>query len=102
MAPVLLQVDFPYTGPFGDGMTEGMRGLAESVAQEPGFLWKVWTESEERQEAGGIYLFADRASADAYIQMHTERLKGFGVPTVNAKVFEVKEALSAIDKAPLK
>lgn len=63
---------------------------------------QVWTESEERQEAGGIYLFADRASADAYIQMHTERLKGFGVPTVNAKVFEVKEALSAIDKAPLK
>lgn len=41
MAPVLLQVDFPYTGPFGDGMTEGMRGLAESVAQEPGFLWKA-------------------------------------------------------------
>jgi hypothetical protein len=31
-------------------------------------------------EAGGIYLFADRASAEAYLAMHTARLKGFGIP----------------------
>ena len=29
---VLLQVDFPFTGPWGDEMTAAMRGLAESIA----------------------------------------------------------------------
>lgn len=39
--PVLLQVDFPFEGPWGDAMAEGMKGLAESIAQEPGLIWKV-------------------------------------------------------------
>ena len=39
--PVLLQVDFAFAGPWGDAMTEACRGLAESIAQEPGFIWKV-------------------------------------------------------------
>ena len=48
----LLQIDFPYPGPWGDEMTAAMRGLAQSIAQEPGLLWKIWTENAERQEAG--------------------------------------------------
>ena len=82
-------------------MAEGMRELAESIAKEPGFIWKIWTENEASQEAGGIYLFQDRASAEAYVTMHTARLKGFGIPEVHAKIFDVNEKLSAIDKAPL-
>ncbi len=39
--PALLQVDFPFEGPFGDAMAEGMKGLAESIAAEPGLIWKV-------------------------------------------------------------
>ena len=99
--PYLLQVDFPYQGPWGDEMTTAMTDLARSIAQEPGLLWKVWTENPETNEAGGIYLFSDRPSAEAYLAMHTQRLMHFGVPTVNAKVFAVNEALSRIDKAPL-
>lgn len=98
---VLLQVDFPYSGPWGEDMAQAMRGLAESIAQEPGLLWKIWTENRDTSEAGGIYLFADRASAEAYLQMHRARLLGFGVPQVNAKLFDVNPALSAIDRAPL-
>lgn len=98
---ILLQVDFPYQGPWGEAMSEAMKELAESIAREPGLLWKIWTESRERSEAGGIYLFADRASAEAYLAMHTQRLKSFGVPHVNGKLFEINDALSAIDRAPL-
>ena len=78
-----------------------MRGLAESIAQEPGLIWKIWTENPLTREAGGIYLFADRASAEAYLAMHTARLKSFGITPVNGKIFAVNEALSAIDRAPL-
>jgi hypothetical protein len=33
--------------------------------------------------------------------MHTARLKGFGIPHVNGKIFDVNPTLSAIDRAPL-
>ncbi len=52
----LLQLHFAFNGPFGDAMAEQLKPLAESINQEPGFLWKVWTESEKNHEAGGIYL----------------------------------------------
>lgn len=99
--PVLLQVDFPYQGPWGDEMSVAMRELAQSIAEEPGFIWKVWTENPTAGEAGGIYLFQDMPSAQAYLSMHTARLKSFGVPQVNAKIFAVNETLSRIDHAPL-
>lgn len=97
----LLQVDFPYQGPWGDEMATAMRGLAESIANEPGLIWKIWTENQATGEAGGIYLFKDLPSAEAYLAMHTQRLMGFGVPSVNSKIFEVNEALSLIDRALL-
>ncbi|MFB1487696.1 MAG: YdhR family protein [Thiocapsa sp. C4-3m] len=68
----------------------GARPALEDLDREP-----------ETSEAGGIYLFADRPSAEAYLAMHTERLVGFGVPHVNAKLFEVNRELSAIDRAPI-
>ena len=61
----LLQLDFPYDGPFGDEMASAMAELAESIAREPGFLWKIWTENPDSCEAGGIYLFEDESSARA-------------------------------------
>lgn len=51
--PKLLQLHFAFTGPFGAEMAEQLRGLAESINQEPGFIWKVWTESEQNKEAEG-------------------------------------------------
>lgn len=97
----LLQVDFPYQGPWGDEMTSALRGLAESIANEPGLIWKIWTENRAASEAGGIYLFKDAPSAEAYLAMHTARLMGFGVSRVNGKIFKVNHALSLIDRAPL-
>lgn len=99
--PYLLQVDFPYQGPWGDEMTAALRGLAESIADEPGLIWKIWTENQQTGMAGGIYLFQDLPSAEAYLSMHTKRLTGFGIPEVNGRVFRVNEALSRIDRAPL-
>lgn len=99
--PYLLQVDFPYSGPWGEEMTHAMTGLAQSIAQEPGLIWKFWTENQASNEAGGVYLFRDLPSAETYLVMHTQRLKGFGVPQVNGKIFAVNEALSRLDRAPV-
>ena len=98
----LLQIDFTYQGPFGDEMAAVLKELAHSIAAEPGFLWKIWTESEQEQRAGGIYLFEDEQSARAYLKKHTERLKSFGVDKVNAKIFDVSKELTEITKGPVK
>jgi len=97
----ILQVDFPYSGPWGDEMTQAMEGLAISIASEPGLIWKIWTANEAKNEAGGIYLFSDQASAKNYLEMHSARLKGFGISPINSKIFAVNEALSLLDRAPL-
>lgn len=101
MTPVLLQVDFPFNGPWGAEMSAALRGLAESIAAEPGLVWKVWTEDAAAGVAGGAYLFADRANAERYLAMHRARLAGFGVAEVRARIFDVNAELSAIDRAPL-
>jgi hypothetical protein len=98
---VLLQIDFPYNGPFGSEMAEAFSGLAESIAQEPGLIWKIWTENRQTNEAGGIYLFEDEKSAKAYLTMHTARLESFGVEGIRSKIFDSNTELSKITKAPL-
>lgn len=97
----ILQVDFPYTGPWGDEITAAMNDLAHSIAEEAGLIWKIWTENKDANEAGGIYLFDNIADAERYLAMHSARLQSFGIPHVNGKIFVVNEALSKIDQAPL-
>ena len=99
--PLLLQIDFPYSGPWGQAMSQTLQPLAESIASEPGLIWKIWTENPETGEAGGIYLFSDRASAETYLAMHSQRLQALGITGINAKLFEINQALSQIDRAPL-
>ncbi|MCV5978378.1 YdhR family protein, partial [Escherichia coli] len=50
----LLQVDFEYLGPMGVEMSEALKELAVSINEEPGLIWKIWTESESEKLGGGI------------------------------------------------
>lgn len=92
----ILQFDFKYSGPWGAAMTIALEELAHSIAEEPGLIWKIWTENKEEGEAGGIYLFADRESARVYQIKQTARLKEWGVTESNIKIFDVNTPLSAI------
>lgn len=97
--PVLVQYNFPYTGPFGAQMSEAYRELAESIAKEPGLLWKLWLENPATQQSGGIYLFQDRGSAEAYVAKHTARLEQFGLKDVYVRTSEVNVELSQLTNA---
>lgn len=97
----LLQIDFPYSGPFGDEFFMAMKELAENIATEPGLISKIWTENEETKEAGGIYVFDNLKDAHRYLEKHTERLHSFGFADIKAKVFKINEELSAICHAKL-
>lgn len=98
----VLQVDFKMDGPFGDEMAEAFSDLARSINEEDGFIWKIWTESPETNESGGIYLFETKEAAEKYIEMHSKRLGGFGITDINAKIFAVNSKLTEINKGPIK
>lgn len=97
--PTLLQIDFPDSGPRGAEMAQAYAELAEVIAQTPGLRWKIWTENEDR--AGGIYLFDDLASAQAYLEVHSARLASFGYTDLRPLFFDVNEQLSAVTRGPL-
>ncbi|WP_076411504.1 monooxygenase [Shewanella sp. UCD-KL12] len=97
----LLQVDFNFTGPYGDEMAEQMLELAKSINEEPGMIWKIWTENEALQLGGGIYLFEDESSAQDYLKMHSARLKKMGIENIKGTVFDINTALSIVNQAPL-
>jgi hypothetical protein len=99
--PTLLQIDFPLDGPWGEEMAAAFAPLAETIAATPGLRWKIWTENAEAGEGGGVYLFDDEPSARAYLEEHTARLRSFGIEEVRAKLFDVNEALTVIDRGPL-
>ena len=99
--PTLVQFDFPPDGPWGEEMAAAFRDLAETIAQTPGLRWKIWTENEREGTGGGIYLFDDEASARAYVEEHSKRLEGFGVTGIRARVFDVNEPLTAVNRGPL-
>lgn len=98
---ILLQFDFPMTGPWGPEMAEAFSGLAADIAAEPGLRWKIWTEAPDEGRAGGIYLFETRAAAEAYRDRHAARLRAFGIEGIRALLFEVNRPLSQTTRAPL-
>ncbi|WP_242143348.1 MULTISPECIES: monooxygenase [unclassified Bacillus cereus group] len=97
----ILQVDFKMQGPFGNEMAEAFSDLAKSINEEKGFIWKIWTENPETNEAGGIYMFETKETAKQYLDMHTKRLADFGIADVNGKIFEINEPLTQINHGPL-
>ncbi|KFC04959.1 YdhR family protein [Trabulsiella guamensis ATCC 49490] len=101
MSRKLLQIHFSFNGPFGEEMSRQLVDLARSINEEPGFIWKIWTENEKNHEAGGIYLFESEETALAYVKKHAARLKTFGVEEVIFKLFDVNATLTGINHGTL-
>jgi Putative mono-oxygenase ydhR len=97
MALMILQVDFVDDRAWGlSEKTTALLELAHRIADTPGLIWKVWTENPDMQEAGGVYLFEDETSLEAYLTLHTERLRSMGIHQINAKKFQVNIPLTHI------
>ena len=101
MAIKLLQMDYPFPGPWGSEMARDHSDLAHRIANVPGLICKVWTENQEMGEAGGIYLFKDEASLDSYLGGKLERMKASGIEDIRARKFDVNEPLTEITRGRL-
>ena len=87
----LLQMDYKFSGPWGDEMNTACSDLAHRIADVSGLIYKVWTENRETGEAGGIYLFEDEVSLDAYLEGKIERMKAASIKDLRVKKFDINE-----------
>lgn len=97
----ILQVDFPFPGPWGGDAAVALADLANLIDQAPGLRWKIWTENEREGIAGGIYCFDDEASARAYMTEHEARLTAFGITGIRAVFLDVNDGLTSINRGPV-
>jgi len=103
MPDKILQINFKFNMSERD-YERALAPLAGDIAAVPGLLWKVWLMNEEEGEAGGIYLFKDGASLEAYLNgpivagvCAHPALSGFSV-----KRFDVMEDLTAVTRGPVR
>ena len=101
MSLKLLQIDYLFSGPWGAEMAEEYSDLAHRIAAVPGLICKVWTENREAGEAGGVYLFEDEASLDAYLGPKVARMEASGIKGIQAKKYDVNETLTRITRGRL-
>jgi hypothetical protein len=94
-----LQIEFEIVAPAAEyrGMVDH---VAPAIAAVPGLLWKLWIFDEEKRRGGGVYLFADRESAAAYLEGPIiSRLRGSpAIAGFSARMFGVLEAPSTVTR----
>lgn len=74
--------------------------VASDFAAVPGLLWKLWILDEERGRAGGVYLFADRGAATAYLEgpIVARLRQNPALAGVEVRLFDVLDGPSVITR----
>jgi hypothetical protein len=74
--------------------------VASAIAGVSGLVWKVWIIDEERKRAGGVYLFADRNAATAYLEgpIVAGLKSNPGIAGVAVHLFDVLEGPSRVTR----
>jgi hypothetical protein len=86
-----------------DVLLANSREAATKIALVEGLIWKIWVSREEEFEMGGIYLFADRETAEAYRDHPIVQAvrSNPDVLSSESQLWDVESSLSALTRAPL-
>jgi hypothetical protein len=97
MARTTIQIHFELRMPVEEFLAL-CSGAAPAIAEVPGLQWKLFTLDREKKTAAGIYLFADRAAAEAYVDGPiVDRLRSQpGIAGLSIRMMEVDEASTRI------
>ena len=66
MSGRIMQLNFKFNVT-GSEYEQAVSPLANQIAAVDGLRWKIWILNEAEGEAGGIHLFEDEASVNAYL-----------------------------------
>ena len=102
MSATIVQINLRFEGSKAEYL-EAFSEAAAPIAATPGLRWKVWPWNDEERVGGGIYLFDDAESAQAYLQGPI--VAGLGqhpaVSDVSVQQFEVLESVTAVTRGPV-
>ena len=79
------------------------REAATVIASVEGLVWKIWILQQEELEMGGMYLFANRETAEAYLNHPIVQAvrSNSAVVSTESQLWDVESSLSALTRAPL-
>jgi hypothetical protein len=102
MSKKILQVNLKFSIPRAD-IEAAWLDVAQPIADTPGLRWKVWLMNEAENAAGGIYLFEDAASLQAYLDgpIVAALMSNPVLSDLDAKVFDVMETHTAMTRGPV-
>ena len=102
MAQVILQINIKINIPVAE-IEPAWLEVAQPIADTPGLRWKVWLKNVAEHEVGGIYLFDNEASVQAFLDGPiVAALKASpAIDTISVKQFNVMEAHTAITRGPI-
>jgi len=102
MSNKILQLNFRFNVPRAD-YELAVAPLARDFAEVPGLEWKIWLMNEAEGEAGGIYLFDDGSSLEAYLEgpLAGAVMAHPALFEFSAKVFDSIEELTAVTRGPV-
>ncbi len=67
MSGKLLQIGYKFNVSASD-YTKAVSPLADDIAAVPGLRWKIWPINEAESTGGGVFLFEDEASMQAFLE----------------------------------
>ena len=102
MSGVILQINFKFNITPAE-LAEAFAPLAEQIAQVPGLRWKIWMLNAAESECGGIYLFDEAESVQAYLEgpIVTALGENPALSELSAKQFDVLDEFSAVTRGPV-
>lgn len=79
------------------------REAVATIASVEGLIWKIWVFDEKESEIGGMYLFANRETAEAYLSHPVVQAvcSNPAVVSKESRIWDVESSLSALTRGPL-
>ena len=85
-----------------DALLAKGREAATTIASVEGLIWKIWISREQDFEMGGMYLFANRETAEAYLDHPAIQAvrSNPAVVSTHSELWDVESSLSALTRGP--
>ena len=102
MSSRIMQLNFKFSVT-GSEYEQAVSPLASQFAEVAGLRWKIWMINEAEGEAGGIYMFENEASLNAFLggPLAAQVTGHPALSDFSVKQFDVMEKLTAITLGPV-
>jgi hypothetical protein len=98
----IMQLNFKFSVS-GAEYEQAVSPLASQFAALDGLRWKIWMINETESEAGGIYMFEDEGSLNAFLEgpLAAQVTSHPALSDFSVKQFDAMEDLSEITRGPV-